>query len=550
MDFSSITRLEYLNKMQKSELDILIIGGGVTGAGIALDAANRGLKVGLIEMNDFAFGTSSRSTKLVHGGLRYLKQFEIRIVAEVGKERAIVYENAPHVTTPEKMMLPFYKGGTYSKMLTSIGLKVYDYLAGVKKDERRFMLSKDKTLDREPLLRKDGLIGSGVYVEYKTDDARLTLEILKKAAEKGAIISNYVEALEFIYDEKKIKGVKVKELLSGKTCELYAKYIINATGPWVDILREKDKSKEGKHLILTKGVHLVFSQKRFPLQNAIYFDTTDSRMIFAIPREGKTYLGTTDTLYKSSNLSYPRMTEDDRKYLLKSTNLVFPELNLTSKDIESNWAGLRVLVGDEGKELSEISRKDEVFVSSSGLISIAGGKLTGYRKMADRVVDLVQEKLENIEGKKFINNNTKNLKLSGGNVGGSKGFKRFKKDKIAEGVSIGLTKEEAEELINRYGSNINHIYELILLTKETDLHGLSKILYATLMYGINNEMVVTPLDYFNRRTSALLFDRDWVIKWKMPVIEYMTQYFNWDKLQKDTYLSEIDRELAYCISAE
>lgn len=178
--FSSIKRSSILADMEKEVHDLLIIGGGITGAGIALDATTRGLKTALVEMQDFAAGTSSRSTKLVHGGLRYLKQFEVGLVAEVGKERAIVYENGPHVTTPEWMLLPLHQGGTFGKFSTSIGLRVYDYLAGVKKSERRSMLSADETLAKEPLIKKEGLKGGGYYVEYRTDDARLTIEVMKK----------------------------------------------------------------------------------------------------------------------------------------------------------------------------------------------------------------------------------------------------------------------------------------------------------------------------------------------------------------------------------
>ena len=184
--FSSMERDQRLQQMASLPLDIFVIGGGITGAGIALDAAARGMKVGLIDMQDFAAGTSSRSTKLVHGGLRYLKQFEVGLVAEVGKERAIVYENGPHVTTPEWMLLPFYKGGTFGKFSTSLGLRVYDFLAGVRRGERRRMLTATETLGKEPLLNASDLRGGGYYVEYRTDDARLTIEVLKEAARRGA----------------------------------------------------------------------------------------------------------------------------------------------------------------------------------------------------------------------------------------------------------------------------------------------------------------------------------------------------------------------------
>ena len=199
-NFSSLEREAVFGKLATEEFDLLVIGGGISGAGIALDATARGLKTALVEMEDFASGTSSRSTKLVHGGLRYLKQFQIKEVAELGKERAIVYENGPHVTTPEWMILPFHKGGTFGKYSTSFGLKVYDFLAGVKKSERRKMLTKEETIEKAPLVKQEGLLGGGIYVEYRTDDARLTIEVLKAAAEKGATLVNYAKAESFIYN--------------------------------------------------------------------------------------------------------------------------------------------------------------------------------------------------------------------------------------------------------------------------------------------------------------------------------------------------------------
>ena len=229
-------------------LTCLVIGGGITGAGIALDAVTRGLSVALIEMQDFAAGTSSRSTKLIHGGLRYLKQLEVKIVAETGRERDIVYANAVHVTEPEWMLLPIYKGGTFGKYTTSAGLYAYDLLAGVKKDERREMLTPKETLEKEPLVKKDGLLGGGYYVEYRTDDARLTIETLKKAAEKGALCLNYMKAENFIYEDEKVVGVTVIDSQNGESLTIHANAIVNATGPWVDEVREKDEVSNSKRL--------------------------------------------------------------------------------------------------------------------------------------------------------------------------------------------------------------------------------------------------------------------------------------------------------------
>ncbi|MCH5583805.1 glycerol-3-phosphate dehydrogenase/oxidase [Shimazuella sp. AN120528] len=539
-----MNRTTSLKKLTETELDVLVIGGGITGAGIALDAQSRGLQTAVIEMQDFAAGTSSRSTKLVHGGLRYLKQLEISIVAEVGKERAIVYENAPHVTTPEWMLLPIVKGGTFGKLATSFGIRLYDYLAGVKKTERRKMLNREETLNKEPLLRKDGLKGSGYYVEYRTDDARLTIEVLKKAVEYGALAYNYLKVVDFIYENRKIKGVLAEDVLTGEQIKVLAKQIVNATGPWVDDLREKDGSKQGKTLHWTKGVHLVMDQSRFPLHQSIYFDTPDKRMVFAIPRDGKTYIGTTDTDYHA-DLVHPRTTHEDQQYLIAAANHMFPSLQLTEDDIESSWAGVRPLIHEEGKAPSEISRHDEIFHSKSGLITIAGGKLTGYRKMAERVVDMVAKNLG-------VNkpSETKHIILSGGDVGGSKNLSSFLKEKKQQGIAIGLEADEAERLAKLYGSNVDEIYAIITEQhQEAAKNNLPPAVYASLVYGLEKEMVLNPVDFFARRTGAMFFHIDWVKKWKEPVLEYMRNYFAWNEAQTARFRELLEKEIKYATSA-
>ncbi|WP_419954657.1 glycerol-3-phosphate dehydrogenase/oxidase [Neobacillus niacini] len=541
MDFSSENRNLILKEMEQEKFDVLVIGGGITGSGIALDAATRGVKTALVEMQDFAAGTSSRSTKLVHGGLRYLKQLEVKMVAEVGKERAIVYENGPHVTTPEWMLLPIYEGGTFGKLSTSIGLFVYDFLAGVKSSERRKMLSVEETLKHEPLLKKEGLKGGGYYVEYKTDDARLTIEVIKEAVKQGATAVNYTKVEAFIYENGRVKGVKVVDQLTKNSYNIYANKIVNAAGPWVDSLREKDQSRKGKSLHLTKGIHLVIDQSRFPLNQAIYFDTPDGRMVFAIPRDGKTYVGTTDTVYKG-DIIHPRMTTEDRQYVINAINYMFPSLKINSKDIESSWAGLRPLIHEDGKSPSEISRKDEIWTSDSGLITIAGGKLTGYRKMAELVVDLLVKKFKEEEDRTFPSCLTKTLPISGGNVGGSKSFQSFINEKVKLGIAYGLSREEAEKLVKRYGSNIDKVFEY---RKDFDADsGLPLYVYLEMIYSIRHEMTTKPIDFFFRRTGTLLFDIHWAKEWKDKVIETMASFLKWEPGQKRVFQNELEKYLS------
>jgi glycerol-3-phosphate dehydrogenase len=550
MKFSNLYRDDIVNNLKYHIYDVLVIGGGITGAGIALDAQARGMKTALVEMQDFAAGTSSRSTKLVHGGLRYLKQFEIKVVAEVGKERAIVYENGPHVTTPEWMLLPLHKGGTFGKLTTSIGLRVYDFLADVKKSERRKMLSTAETLAIEPLIKKDGLKGGGYYVEYRTDDARLTIEVMKAAVDKGTTALNYSKVMKLLYDKEKVVGALIQDQLTGEEYAVRAKKVINASGPWVDSIREMDQSKKGKMLQLSKGVHLVIDQSRFPLKQAIYFDTQDGRMVFAIPRDGKTYVGTTDTFYNGDAVN-PKMTVSDRSYIINAVNYMFPEINLDEKDIESSWAGIRPLIYEEGKSASEISRKDEIWLSDSGLITIAGGKLTGYRKMAETVLNLIAEMFHLTEGKKYTACQTKHLPISGGDVGGSEKFNDYISNRIHKGMEAGVSEEKAEKLARMYGSNIDRVFDLLAANKEeADKFQLPLDFFAQLVYAIENEMAATPIDFLNRRTGDILFNIQNVQKWKKQVIAYMADRFSWTEQDINKYTLSVEQALESCVIPE
>jgi glycerol-3-phosphate dehydrogenase len=543
MNFSNKHRKEIINRLKKEKMDLLVIGGGITGAGIALDATVRGMKTAVVEMQDFAAGTSSRSTKLVHGGLRYLKQFEVKMVAEVGKEREIVYENGPHVTTPQWMLLPIYKGGTFGSFSTGIGLRVYDYLAGVKKSERRKMLSGDETLNKEPLVKRQGLKGGGYYVEYRTDDARLTIEVMKAAVEKGTRAINYSKVENLLYEKGRIIGVLVDDKLTGEKYEIHADKVVNATGPWVDTIRGVDNSKQGKALQLTKGVHLVLDQSRFPLKQAVYFDTPDGRMVFAVPRDAKVYVGTTDTFFDQDAVN-PTVTKSDRDYVINAINYMFPTVKVTKDDIESSWAGVRPLILEDGKDPSEISRKDEIWESESGLITIAGGKLTGYRKMAETIVDLLAKKFLEEKDQRYPNCETKHVPISGGNVGGSKEFSTFIIEQVEKGMSMAISKEEAKHLALLYGSNVKTIFDRIEVDrKKAEQYELPLVLFAKLQYALDHEMVATPVDFLYRRTGALLFDIGLVRKHKDKIVKFMDDFFEWSAETKQIMERQLENEI-------
>lgn len=543
-NFSFFNRTNIQQELETTEFDMLIIGGGITGAGIALDAASRGMKVALVEKNDFASGTSSKSTKLIHGGLRYLKQFDFWLVKEVGTERAIVHKLAPHLVIPEKMILPLIEGGTYGSWLTSIGLKIYDVLASVEGDDKRKMLDKEEALEKEPLLPDSILNGAGFYAEYRTDDARLTIEILKTASQYDAQILNYVQADEFIYENKRVVGAKVTDVLTDKSFNIKAKYVVNAAGPWVDELRQINNSKIGKRLHLTKGVHLVVAHEKLPVKQSVYFDIPDGRMMFAIPRGKVTYFGTTDTNYQQDKDNVETSIVD-ALYLIEAVNNMFPDITLTLEDIQSSWAGLRPLIHEEGKSASELSRKDEIFVSDTKLISIAGGKLTGYRKMAERIVDIVAKKMTRRFEKEFEPIQTEDLILSGGPFLNYKSVKIYTNQVYKRIKSFGLTEKDASYLVHNYGKQTDIILDKFDELTEENYE--KQLLKAEVWFTIQHEMTCTPTDFFMRRTGRLFFDKPSVDNYKQFVLDEFIKHFEWNSKTSSNHLQELEDKMALAI---
>lgn len=462
-----------------------------------------------------------------------MKQFEIGLVKETGTERAIVHKLAPHLVHPEKMLLPIVKGGTFGKWSASFAIMVYDLLAGVNKEDKRKPLTKKKTKEAEPLL-SDELLKSGIrYSEYRTDDARLTIELIKTARRHGASAFNYAEAKDFIYADGKVVGVACYDHLNNISFNVKATQVVSAAGPWVDKLRVKDGSKKGKSLHLTKGVHVVVPKEKLPLNQSVYFDAFDGRMIFAIPRGAVTYLGTSDTNY-SDSLDRVVSTIDDAKYLLGTVNKIFPSVNLKVEDVVSSWAGLRPLIHEDGKSPSELSRKDEIFISDSGLISIAGGKLTGYRKMAERVVDAV---MKNMTSLKFTPCKTKTVELA------IDPFKNYKavKDYIAnlskEMEPLGFSKYDAWYLTTTYGKDARIILDRLQEDKNPNKE--EGLIDAELWYNLMYESVATPVDFFARRTGRIYFDVESVKTHMQRVAREIQDTFSWNS----ETLSDIYEEL-------
>ncbi|MCL1950737.1 MAG: type 1 glycerol-3-phosphate oxidase [Turicibacter sp.] len=587
MLFSAKTRQENIQKLQEGELDLLIIGGGITGSGVALQAAASKVKTGLIEMQDFSEGTSSRSTKLVHGGIRYMKSFDVEVLKDTVGERAIVQRVAPHIPRPAKMVLPLYEeeaASTFSMLSLKIAMGVYDQLAGIEGTElANRLLSPEEVLELEPHLKKEGLLGGGCYLDFINNDARLVIDNLKKAAEDGALLASRVKAIGFLYEGDKIVGVKARDVLSGEVFEVRSKYVLNASGPWVDKVRNLNfKRAPRPKMRPTKGVHLVVTKEKLPITHATYFDSGygDGRMIFALPRENKTYFGTTDTDYHG-DLANPQVTQEDLDYLLGAVELRYPGLIIGKEDIESSWAGLRPLLntnsgsdyngGDNGfisdksfQELvsavvdykeeklsrgelesilknlegslgekrlspSAVSRGSSLEREEDGLITLSGGKITDYRKMGEGALGLVIGLLKEEHSAKFDEVDSTSYAISGGEFDPTK-VEETMVANVRKGVEAGLTETEATYIANYYGMNCLHVFGY---ADEMDAYpGLSLAESARLKYALEHEMVLTAADYFIRRTNHVLFGREKVEGLIDPVLDAMGNYLGWSEEER------------------
>lgn len=386
-DFSFKTRTENLQKLKAEKFDLLIIGGGITGAGVARDAALRGLKVALIEQQDFASGTSSRSSKLVHGGIRYLENFEFHLVFEALSERTKLFKIAPHLVHPLRFSIPVFKNSRVSLFTLSLGMFLYDLLSLFRAPKLFERLNKKKTLEQVPSVRPDDLVGSCVYSDAYMDDDRLAIETLRSAHEAGACIVNYVKAKSSIFKNDRVEAVLVADQYNQTEFKIQCEHVVSTVGPWTDIVGEKLVTDWKKILRPTKGIHLTFSRERLQLPTAVVMGAQESnRIVFAIPRHEMIIIGTTDTDY-SDDPSNVKATAEDVKYLLKITNEYFPSAQITEKDIISSYVGVRPLVRDDSGNEGKTSREHTIISDPRSFTFVAGGKYTTYRLMAEQIVD-------------------------------------------------------------------------------------------------------------------------------------------------------------------
>lgn len=598
MAFSLERRANDIEALKTETLDVLIIGGGITGAGCALQASASGLKTGLVEMQDFAEGTSSRSTKLIHGGLRYLKNFDVEVVAETVQERSVVQGIAPHIPKPDPMILPVYDepGSTFSMFSLKVAMDLYDRLADVTGTQyANYTLTPEQALERVPQLKREGLLGAGVYLDYRNNDARLVIENIKQAAADGGHMLSRMKVKKILHDAQgKAAGAEVEDLLTGEIIQIKAKTILNTTGPWSDTIRQMDDQIEAlPQMRPTKGVHLTVDKDRLFVPQPTYFDTgkQDGRMVFVIPREGKTYFGTTDTDYKG-DFAHPSVEQEDVDYLLDIINERYPSAQITLDDIESSWVGLRPLIASSGgadyngmssQQIEEdsidevlaiveqyqqgkaerfevadvlknieksggetddnpstLSRGSALDIDPDGLITVAGGKITDYRKMAVGAVKTVIDRLNSDFGEHFEQIDSAKYPVSGGRLD-PHNVENALAELTQAGVDKGLAERDAEYLANLYGSNTPAV--LALLDDVAQIPGLSMADSLSLHYAMREEMALTPSDFLIRRTNHMLFMRDTLDSIIEPVTREMTRYNGWSEKQSSYFKNELQKAL-------
>lgn len=402
-EFSDRTRALNLEKMQSQQFDVLVIGGGITGVGIARDAALRGLSVALIEKSDFAGGTSSKSSKLIHGGLRYLEKAQFKLVFEALRERHLLQKMLPQLVGPIPFLLPIYRSGRINFFKMAAGMWLYDALSLFRCPKLHSTFFKKGILQKESFLSLEGLQGGFLFYDCFTNDALLTLEVARSAHQEGAVLANYVRLIGFDKTDNQIKSARVQNGFTTEIFSIQAKYFINATGPWSEVVQKFSSGVCSIKLRPTKGVHVIFPRSVIPVQHVVTLQARDGRFIYLIPWGEHCLLGTTDTDYHGpggvENIS---ATREEVDYLIESVRRYFPRSSLSDSDIISTYAGIRPLVHEEKNTEYRISREHQIVKDSFGLITIVGGKLTTYREMAKEAVDLISDQPCITDRKPFV----------------------------------------------------------------------------------------------------------------------------------------------------
>lgn len=547
-------RTAYIERLAQDQFDVLVIGGGITGAGVALDAAARGYRVALVEKVDFASGTSSKSTKLAHGGIRYLPQFDLAMVHEALVERGLMVRHAPFLVRPQPFVLPVYEHMRWPSGLPvrpptdfglgfvlDIGLWMYDLMAGRLNIGRHKSISAKETLRLAPTLRSTGLKKAFLYYDAQTNDAQLTVTVLRTAAQFGAVVTNYTEVTGFTRAPGKLNGAVVRDVLTNQEFTVSARHIINSTGVFAEQVAALTGDESKATVEPSKGIHLVVARERLQISTSavVLPETEDGRILYVIPWGSRAVIGTTDT--GTGDLDDPQASPEDIAYLLKHVN-DYLEVNLTDNDILSVYAGYRPLVKSRGARAADLSRTHVVLQENNGMVTIVGGKLTTYRRMAQDTIDVIAKR----DGMP-ISHPTQKLLLAG-----AIGWRDAKREIEARGHELGLAPEVVEHLSFTFGSNASTVLDLI--DEEESLRERLvpdlPYLYAEVVYACRAEMAMTLEDVLARRTRIILEDGARGVGVAPEVAALMARALDWSGDQTNAQVERYRALVGHQLAAE
>jgi len=536
--FSYTVRTAALAEVATEPVDLLVVGAGITGAGIARDAAKRGLRSALLDKGDFGSGTSSHSSRLIHGGLRYLEHGHLRLVFEASRERRILLRIAPHLVWARSFIVPVHRGARVPLWKLAAGLLLYDLLASFRNVRSHEMLGKRALRRAEPGLRSGGLRGGGRYYDAQCDDVRLTLANVRDAHRHGAFVANYVRVDRLEIADGRVGGAHVTDLTTGAEHLIRARVVVNATGPWSDAFRGEDGDQPA--LCLSKGAHVIVPRWRLGNNEALTLTSPiDGRVVFVVPLGDFSYIGTTET---TDDIDPDRIhaTGADVIYLLRSANAFFPEARLTPDDVQATWAGVRPLVrsGDVDRPGS-VSREHRILESERGLLSIVGGKLTTYRAMAVEVVDRVTRQLHRLDGRPVPPKaRTAEDPLPGGES-------RDLDVLIGATTDDGIPRVIAEYLVRCYGSETPAVVRVAKSDPrlaEPVVSGLP-VIWAQFLHAIRREMALTLGDLLIRRTSLFYEAPDHGLEVASEVAALVAEEAGWDTERRQAELAVYEQQV-------
>jgi glycerol-3-phosphate dehydrogenase len=544
LEFSPQTRHISIERLMHEQFDVIVVGGGITGCGIARDAALRGFKTALVEKGDFASGTSSKSSKLIHGGLRYLQNFEFGLVFEASAERRVLRRLAPHLVKPLPFVMPVYRYSSPGYLQLRAGMWLYDMLALFRNIKMHRMLSPREVARLEPEIDQDQLVGAARFYDCGVDDARLTLATIRSAHRYGAAAANYVRLIGLLKANGRVCGIAFRNGLTGEEGEAKARLVLNATGPWSYEVMRMDNPATEQQVRPTKGIHILVPRGKIGNRNALAFVAArDKRLMFVIPWGRYSIIGTTDTDY-IGDADRPYADVDDIDYVLDSFNKAFPKLKLTEGDIASTYAGLRPLAIENVASSYKVSREHRILESESGLLSIIGGKLTTYRVMAKQLVDAAEKRLAKEFGVQAVRGcETGKYPLEGGLPGL---HVRVVQEATTKGQSYGLGPETVEHLVTSYGTDYGGVMALIEKDRplaEPIVPGLS-YLKAEINYAVQHEMAMTLSDFLGRRTHVLLEALNQGLDQAQAVAEAMGKLLRWSMEETQRQVANYRDEVA------